>query len=345
MPVQEDGTLRAYNDTELDDMDLRQRGARDGSHPTERYAPDGSGCTRKWFAKWESRLDAVKHLMGQAETYVSGADTLITRLLPQTHPEQTKWICTKAEVTGFAFLKEFDETAGRGNRMPKYKYAEITAQYEQASFDLKTDLQIDYTDEILRYVTKPGYPETPPQPQTEYLTFPGGVQRFLVDGGGGPHGIKIPYNTGMPLVGERLQAVWRRVPAEEIFNGSGVWFTRIYGDPLAGTLPWEGSLNSTTLFGRKPLTMLLESVEPNRRPDPTAASGYSADIRFTWIFKPQTHVRLFFFDTKETPTITNGWYVYGKGPAYSDPTTWTTADSGQFYCRDHAAGLFSLNAV
>ena len=59
MPFNTDGTLRAYTTAELDSYDFRARGVRDGTHPSEDYAPDGSGCTRKWSCNWSDRFDVI----------------------------------------------------------------------------------------------------------------------------------------------------------------------------------------------------------------------------------------------------------------------------------------------
>lgn len=347
MPTNPDGTLRPFNDEEITAMQLETRGVRDGSHPSESFSPAGSGCTRKWFCKWESRFDAVRHLVGQVAIYADGAgDDRITRLLPQAHPDFAKWICTKADITGFQFDGTLKTTGGSGNKLPNYSRAEITANYEQVPFKLATDEEIDYDTEILRYVTEPGYPEAEGEPFAEYITLPGGVLRYQTVTGVPPHGQGVLHNIGFTQGGEKIHAIWRRVPNTAYQPGSNL-FTRIHGDPVNDVRPMIGSVNSAALFGRPALTCLLESVLPRRRPDPATdpiGTNYSWDLKFTWVYKPQTHFYFYFWDAKSTPTIDNNWYSIKRGDdAYIDPETFGDTDS-LFPRRDHAADLFRINA-
>lgn len=353
MPVNSDGTLRPYNEAEISSYALETRGIRDGSNPTEHYSPDGSGCERKYLCNWQNRFDVIKHLAGEVLTYTTpvvegddeeeeeptGGESAITRLLPQTHPTMTNWVCVKASLSGHKFIEDDKTTGGATNAMPRWDAAEIVAQFEQVPFKLVKDENID--TELDRYVTKPGYPGTETEPFSQALELPGGTFFFCVNGGGGPHGKPVPHNLVIPQCGDKIQAIWHRVPEAKVSEGSA-WDVRLRGNPVGGTLPWIGSLNKTTLFGRPPLTLLLESAKVKRRPDPTGFS-YSADIHFTWIYRASTHVFFYFYDP--TGAIARGYYLVGrKGLAFpADLTAMGDTDS-MHHIRDHADGLFKVSA-
>jgi hypothetical protein len=344
--INEDGSLRDFYESQVATWDLGTRGIRDGSHPTETYSPSGSGCERKWLCSWEHRFDVISHMIGAVRLYYVGLTPKLSRTKPQSHPEFPQWVCVKAVVTGHKFL---EDTGDAGNLLPKWDAAELSATYEQVPFRILNDVEID-DNEINRYVTEPGHVGAEVTSSTSYLNLPGGTSQYLdVDNKGpldtpaGVHGVKIPYNVGFPEGEGKFSAIWRRIP-EEAFKPGMPLFDRLHGDPVNGIPPWIGTTNSTPLFGRPIGTCLLEGVEPKLLPDPTGADfGYSWDIKYNWIYKPQTHYRLFYFNTNPAAALANGYKVVGRiGLTYTLPEAMGDTDSF-FPLRDHAVGLFKVS--
>jgi hypothetical protein len=149
------------------------------------------------------------------------------------------------------------------------------------------------------------------------------------------------------MVGEKINAIWRRVPQDAIKPGSN-WDVRMHGDPANGVQPWIGSLNQLSVVGRPSLTLLLESAIPNLKPDPTGIK-YSYDVHFTWIYRAQSHIFYYFYDTLPGSTD-NGYNEIGVGPAWFDPDTLGEPGTDGLtihYARDHsgssAPGLFDIS--
>lgn len=324
MPVDTDGSLVQYTDEEIAEWDIRTRGVRDGSHPRETFGPDGATCERSWFVRWEHRHAFKDWLVGKVVVYTdSGSgDQLLSRLMPQTHPDFPSWICTKVvDITGHQILA--DDADG----MPTYTDAEVRALYEMAPFLLLEDT--DPTNELARYTTYAGGPGNEIQVATDYLSMPGGTLNFLVEGGEltppftAPHMTPIPYGWGFPVVKETWSMTWKRVPYTAFTPGSALW-TRVYGDPSTGTRPYLGAYNKTEFQDRKPGTTQLIGVEPRLLPDPDG-EGWAWDLKYTFNSAPEGQLAFYFFDTRRdatgapvTPSL-SGWYQVGRGPQWYAP--------------------------
>lgn len=347
MPLNPDGSLLQYTEGQIAEWDIRTRGVRDGTHPRETFGPDGATCERSWFVRWEHRHSFKDWLVGKVVRYTeSGSgDLLLSRLMPQTHPDFPSWICTKVtDITGHQLIGD------DADDMPEYTDAEVRALYEMASFLLLEDTEV--ASETARYVTSAGGPGNEIQTTTDYLSMPGGVLNFLVEGGElvppftPPHMTPINYGFGFPVVKETFSVTWRRVPYVAFIPGSNL-YTRIYGDPSTGTRPYLGAYNSTTLFDRKIGTCQLVGVEPRLLPDPDGL-GWAWDIKYSFSHSPEGQLAFYFFDTRRnpdgspvTPSL-SGWYQVGRGPQWYAPENVPDGTS-LFVKRDLEAKLFDLN--
>ncbi|VTT98942.1 unnamed protein product [Gemmataceae bacterium] len=336
MPTNPDGTLRPYNTGEIEAWHLGTRGIRTGENPRETYSPNGNGCVRLWLCDWPDRFAVITHLVGQVATWDDSGTTKLTRLLPQAHPTFAQWICVRAVIKGHKFIED-DDTEGAGNLIPTWDAAEIEAQYEQVPFRLLAD-EDAVDNETLRYTTKPGHVGAEVTSSSQYTTYPGGCLQYKTSDGSPPHNKPIQTNVGFVECDGKFSAIWHRIPENKYEPGQPL-FDRLHGDPVAGVRPWIGTANETPLFGRPAATCLLEGVEPVLKPDPIG-SGYSWDLKYTWIYKPQTHYRLMFFDP--TGAVDPGYVVVMKASAlYNDPDNMADTDSF-FPLRDHATGLWQI---
>lgn len=347
MPVDPDtGALVQYTDEEIEAWDVRTRGIREGSHPMEVFGPDGATCERSWFVRWSDRHSFKDWLVGKVKTYTSGSgDELLSRLMPQTHPDFPNWICTKiTSITGHQFLD--DDADG----MPVYTYAEVKALYEMADVLLLPDTET--ASETARYTTFPGGPGDEIESTTDYLSMPGGVLNFLTSTGEltppftPPHMTPIPMGFGFPVIKETFSVTWKRVPYAAFIPTSNL-YKRVYGDPANGVRPYLGAFNTTTLFDRKIGTCQLINCVPRLLPDPDG-EDWMWNIQYKFSHCPEGQLAFYFFDTRRnpdgspvTPSL-SGWYQVGRGPQ------WYAAEnvpdgSSLFVGRDLQAGLWSLD--
>lgn len=342
MPVNPDGTLRPYNASEVASFKLKTREIRGGRNPVETYSPDGSGCERPMWCDWNLRTEAVKYLVGEVATWDDSGTQRITRTAPQSHPVFPKWICVKAVVAwGHKFIGDDSTTGGVGNKIPMYEQAALDTQWEQVPFRMASDSEtyISPIGEMERYTTKPGHIGAEVTSGSSYTTMAGGSMTYKTADASPPHDVPVPFPIGFVDTEGKFGAIFHRIP-EDWYKPGKPLFDLLHGDPVGGIRPWIGTANSTPLFGRPIATCVLEGVEPRLLPDPVGSS-YSWDLKYVWLYRPQTHMRLPFFDAKGV--ISPGYRVVSKpGGAYHAPEDMSD-DESLFSMRDHAAGLWKIS--
>lgn len=317
MPVQlvlnGDGSLRQLNAGEIAALQLKRRGIRsEHDHWMGQFGPDGNSCTRRYSCAWDQRFQALLHFVGASKLYTDAGDLKLSRMRPQTDPDNPTWIATKVEISPWRFRENLDlddvahpedpleveaENPGyqAGTHTPIFDRAELKVTFELSPWDVASDLEV--IDETQRYVTWPGYPGTDISTQADYIGLPGGstaLQYTTATGAGLPAGKPIPFPTGFVEGKSTFKIIWRRVPFDA-WGPSATLTQRVLG--TAADRGMIGSINKTSFRGYAPLTLQLLGVEQRLLPDPTGL-GYSWDIGYVLSNKPTPfgHVGIYFFD-------------------------------------------------
>jgi hypothetical protein len=309
-PTDADGSLRYWTDEEMVQIDIKRRGVSGaGDHVEEDFGPDRSGGPRLFSCAWEERYAAMLFFMGYAQTYTRDGTTLISRLLPDTHPafDKFNWIATTCRIRPYRYEGEID-SADFGQPMPRFTRAELEVNYELVPFKLLDDAEVgDIYGELERYITEPGFiPGGEITSDVSTITFPGGSMNYTTeDGTTSPAGVPIPYNVGFPETITKKRVTWRRVP-KDIWGPDKPLTQMVKGDGV--TRGYNGAVNLTEIWGHPPLTLKLVGVEEKLLPDPSGL-GHAWDITYLFEEKavPFGHLGLFYFTTDSGGTA-NGYY-------------------------------------
>jgi hypothetical protein len=330
--------LVAPTEEEIEAWELETRDVRYGEHPRETYEVDNTTVQRAFFCLWEYRFEVVNWLLGQSTTYTDGSTTYLSRLPPQTVPGRDKIACTKVtEITGHEYLND-DEDG-----MPVYSKAKITALYQFVPFDLLTDDEIvDPEDEINRFVSWPDETET----AGEFLAIPSATGlKFKANAeqaGSGVDGRAVPANAyAIVQPSETFVATWHMLPGEAWEPGSGIW-NRVYGESVwlgGADIPYQGTINTHTIFGRPPGTVLFARVRPRRQSNPDG-TGFWWSLQFEFHHRSAGWNYLYQYSTAAGES---GYYYVTNDDTLHDPDD--TPDFTSLYNgRDHRL-LFSVDAV
>lgn len=312
-PTNDDLSLRYYTTGELAQIDIRQRGTgEEHNHIHEEMGPDGSGATRMYSCAWEERFAAALVMTGYAKEYTDSdsGDTLISRLLPESHPEGTKfnWVCTKVQLSPWRYLDTID-AVDFGQPMPRFERCDFTAVYELVPYQLLDDAEVDPDlGEFSRYVIKPGFPGADVTTEPSYLSLPGGILKYTTADGTPtpPAGVPIPYNVGFVENYVNKEYVWERVP-QDVWGKGTPLYDLVHG--TTATRGMIGSLNKTAFDGHPALTLMLMAPEERLLPDPSG-QGYSWRIVYKMREKPVPfgHLGFYFHSTASGTSALNGYY-------------------------------------
>lgn len=335
MPLNSDGSLRPYDDDEIEAFQLETRGFRDATHPTERAELDTVTVERKWFCNWFERWNVVDYLLGASVLYTTGGDTFLSRLLPQAIPGRDRIVATKVtQMHGHEPIGNDDDG------MPFYSKAELTVLFEFVPFMLIPDGDIE-GDEMRRFVTYPASVEN----SGEFLMLPANSGLKYVanasQAGSSVNGRSIPTNqTAVVQPSEAFTAVWHMLPENTYAVGSNL-FNRIYGTSewLGGDdIPFQGCINSEVIFGRPGGTVLFQRVKPIRQVNPQG-TGWWWRLEYEFVYKPSGWNYLYANST--TPGENGYYYVSSDGSTHAADAT---PDFTSLYnCRD-LRELFSVSS-
>lgn len=335
--------LLAYTQQQIDSFALEERGVRDGESPADFHEADASYGVRKVFCDWEARSEVLRYLFGDVDIYDSPVTgQMLSRLLPQRHPVHSQWVATKLtdpikgwkwKDYGLAVMKAGQPTYPWDGRSNAFHKAELNVLYEHANFDVKEDG--DIFSELERYVTYQDGEGT----ETDLVSKGGNFLRFLVPGGAKkpdgtgtptPHLVPVPYGIPYNVPEETFYLLWRRVPFAAFDaldpEGKNYLYQRVYvGDPtgqlpLLGVpttdgVPYLGTVNRTTFYGRPPGTVKLRGVVPTKLRSPLGV-GYEWNIKYKFVYRPQGWLNLRWFPLPGTdPANSAGLYQVGTGEA------------------------------
>ncbi|VTT98870.1 unnamed protein product [Gemmataceae bacterium] len=329
----------AYPDQATVDLwNVREKGTRDGSSPSESLLVDASSATRVFEVDWENRHQFVKLMLGDVALWDDGGTTKLSRLLPRKHPVLTDLIATRApritghkwvanEIPGLDDEYEFDVA---GTQMNVFEKAIVEIQYEHAPFTRLEDDEVAES-EVERFVS---LDDT--QPSAEFLQLPGAVLAYIRETGTDPpHNLAIPFNTAIVVPQEVRRVTWHDIPEEVWVPGSALW-DRVYG--AEGAPSYLGSINSVEFLGFPTGTLLFSAVQPRRLKSPTGV-GFRWSLTYEFTFRPSGHNWAYYWDRTGA---NSGWYFIGpKGGAfhYAD----TVPDNYSLYAARDFHDLFKVD--
>lgn len=329
-----DGSIRDFTQAEIDAMEIKTAGIRDGTHPTHSRGMNSSTATRQYFVNGDPDIldDAIAYFLGGSVQYTTSGGVLkISRLMPQTFPNKPSFAAIAIEsITGAggAGIDNDDD-------LPEYPKMRMTVRYEHVPFTLKSDTNT--TLETERYVQT-----MPASSDVSYLTLPGGTLNYIVEGGSGtvsggdgtprPHLIPIPYTIGRPEGQSTRSFKWLRVPWEVWQPGSTI-FNRVFGDYENSREPFIGTVNSYPLYSIPAGQLLYLGVEEELVTDPLG-DALCWHLTHKFLHKPRNHNWLYFNDAFDASSNAAGYYLAGRGTTYY--TTENLPDNtALFNARDH----------
>ncbi len=322
------GKCIPFTPAQIEAMQILTFDVRNQTHPTETREVNASTMKRTFLVVWEKRFEFFELVLGNVNVYVDSSINLqLSRLLPDptfgVHPNRPQIIAMKIDsCTGFG--KNLGEDA---NRMPYYNQAKVVVHYELVPWNLLDDANEQLTgSEFFRYTIPP----TKGDSEADYITMPGGVLHYIVEGGtivpivGAipiPHMRQIQFNIGKVFPTQKRSWTWVRIPANGYGPGSPL-HTRLFQgsatDNPPYSVPWIGSINEDEI-GNYPIgTLVLESVGEDLKRD-VLGSDWVYDLTFNFNFRPTGWNWFPYFDpstnTDGTPTnpTANGVYFVGKG--------------------------------
>jgi hypothetical protein len=320
MPLNADGSLRAWNAAEVAAMEIETIGVRDRSMAVESRRIDENVMTRPFFVKWSQRFNFMNLCLGDESLYTAGGVTKLSRLLPDSrfgrHTTQTQIAATHVEDVSPHPVPTED-----ADRFPTATKAKVVIAYAHARWDMRTDAASVIGGEITRFVSRSQMSRS----QFQAFTLPGGAFKYTTAGGGIPHGTLVPQNVSFQRPIQRFDVTWHHLPYA-LYNTGALW-TRLYAGTGDG-IPWLGTVNDRALVNSDwgtyaGGTLLLEDVEERLYVSPLGASahpdGLRWDITFKFAFAPRGWLSLFLFD----PAIpgASGWYAVSCNGTFYTPLT------------------------
>lgn len=320
-PLDTDGKLRPYTEAEVELMEITHPGVKDGSHPTHKRRPDDCTIAREYFCAYDELESFLCHMLGTSVIYNDPLDSdnpTLSRLLPQLYPGKPQMRCVGLEsATGFAYTGEMN-----ADDVPVYERWRCRMLFQNCPFEIADDSEI--TSEHRRYVI-----ELPSTAQSDYITLPGGVLKYVRPGGGTPNGNAIQHSVGFVDVTTQVKKKWLKIPYDGWAQGS-LLRTRVYGNIEDGVQPYLGTINKTTIFGYAPGQLLLVGAEDQLEFDPLAGEPFW-NITYTWLARSVSHNWFYFFSPSGT---NNGWYFASNNG--TDYTTGSLPDGKSlFNAREH----------
>ncbi len=259
----------------------------EGERRNDTISRIGSSCTLTIICDFAKYKSAVSFILGYSWV---DENFFLRRFTPQFHPVWP-WLFAKA-ITSIQFAKVaivsdpdnpgsfiIDKfTLDWLDAVPfaVYDYAKITIEFCEVRYEVltdeETDLQSDPTfglQEWTRYV------ERIPQSYVDVAHIDGGQLTSYAPG------VTSMGTTGKPVSAPYILArqeksawklIWREVPEEFLYDGNG------FSPKLAAI---QKRVNQFTFMGRRPGTLMCESVNAEKNPAPIA-TDQSEGLSFTY---------------------------------------------------------------
>ena len=316
---------------------LQERGTRDGSAIDTQFGMNQNSATRPVWCNWDDRYKVARAFIGYSQLVKEDGShptkyTGLRRLTPLPHPDDqtadsdddpgnmfTTRINSikgyKAKV-GTSSTLETDVNASVKKNV--FTRAELEILYENPGYQVRTETEMTAwpLGEYERF-----FEVLEPQPSASLITLPGGTLNYIKNGGGGPTGLPINYNTGKVFPTLQFKFMWHRLPYPlfDITNQTD-WAKRIWGDPSTpvtslATTPLIGTVNNATWLGFPAGTLLLENV----RPIPVRSPFYSVwewNFEITWNYNVSGWNYLYYFPVSTAGATDRGFYLVGSGTTY-----------------------------
>jgi hypothetical protein len=328
-PTNPDGSLRPLNPAEVAALGVQWKGVRDGSTPTLSFGINDNRAEASCFINPAYYDLACYYFLGTSKTYeVTEGETTrtkLSRLLPFRLPGRGGLVVTKVpSMTGFKFTgKQAGVTSAGG--WVNYEKVELKLLFETPKYRLREDGEEFECD---RYV------EVDPGTATsETIATFGSNLRFrrnpaLPEPAVLPDGIPIPTNSVNKVQpkDQFITTMWR-VP-EDMADDSSDWLAKVYGTGAQNSVGLVGCVNSVTLHGRPPGTLLLKGVRRLLDVSPLGDGTFEYRLEFTWETLPSGWLNLWF----ASPAFpgTNGYYQVTTG-SYKNPGTEVVLDGTCLY--------------
>jgi hypothetical protein len=263
-------------------------------------------------------MPAIVRFLGYS--YVeNGVTTKFRRHLPMYHPRNPWTRCTRVTVKGEKYDGVTESIYLDSLPIAKYERFRLDAQFEGLPYRVRSDSSV--TSEWQRYLT------IEPDDASEYIEVQAGQLRYVVPGGGSPH--------GQPIVGGGRFSV-RAERTTLVVTAHGVPWDFICDefDLPTAFLKAKSKVNSSTFLGKPAGTMLLQDYKPIKKPQPVATVDlddlyFAADVemRFGYTDPPrangsETHRGWLLVPGFGGPTGGIGWYycetdsAFGSKPLY-----------------------------
>ncbi len=280
------GKLIPFTPEDIVAMNIRTRGVRDGSHPTNTRSMNSATTLLKYFVAPSQYDSALVFLLGASVAYTSPIDgkLILSRLMPHTLPNEPQIGCTKLErATGFRF--ERDVIGDDLVPMPTYTNAELEIVAEILPFALAPDAPDEPVpnDEELRYVEI-----LPSTAESQYISLNGSGGMFYRQGPA--DGKPVPFNYGVIRNTSIIKRRWHRIPRVCWGKGSAL-YTRLFGDPDANLTGLIGTINSDSVLGYAPGQLLLMAPEEEWVFDPVSGD-FAWNLTYVWKFDPRGHCHM-----------------------------------------------------
>lgn len=360
-----DGTLKAFNQDQIDFLELETCDIRQGDHPTLELDSQGCSVRRMFFCKWTERDNAIAYLLGAVALAGTAPDYTLSRMMPQAFPDAgySQYVAIAVESAKGARSAGIDDILA----IPAYTSAKLVVRYEQVFFDLGTDAEFGglSSTEYNRYTER-----LPSTTETSYLSIPGAMMKYRTTSGAEPNNFTIPYNVGKPEILKRVAYKWKRIPKAAWAIGSPL-YKRVFGDPSNTTIvtppgtpappagygwvvgsPYIGTVNRVEFLGYPAGQLLFEGVDEEIVPDPVTGD-YCWNLTFKWLVKavqggppnaPEIyggHNYLYYGGA--TSSNTNGYYLATKSNVWVYPGH--IYDGACLFNERSHSNLFKVGAV
>jgi hypothetical protein len=347
MPVNPDGSLRAFTAGEISAMNIRTFDVRNGAHPTFTREVDQNTMTRKFLVAWAQKRNFVEHVCGWSRTYDDAGTTRLSRLLPNAVYGRDPGADAYEEMLATKIHGVRGHGAGTDDAvgMPEYTDAEIEVFYEAPNYAVLLDGAI--VSERDRYVSfRPG----PSEPK-DVGPFPGGAFKYTTLAGVAPHGVPIPYGVSVQRVVTKFVLTFHDVPYSMVSNGGALWNRLQFGRKVAGIpdgISFISTVNSQDLevasVGRTWAAgkLLLEKVETfleRRQTWKLSPHCWRYRVEFHYAYTPRGWLNLLLWDAANPAR--SDWYPVSADGVFYTPAT-ILDGRGIFNARDHR-DLFDPN--
>ena len=298
-------------------------GTRDGSSPTEQHDPAATSATRTFLCYGNQIGNATVWFLGDSGVNEGNLPVTLTRRLPQQFPNNEKLIATGITISGHQSIGQTGYGNTTGASAP-VGCLTIQNAYTMVKLEVRYTLEMyraDVTDSLIgagltekdRYVS---YPET--TSAVEYGTMPAGMLNYIGISGSAGNMTPIPFSIGKIFPWQNFPVTWHRLPDAAWGESVSTYLMqRIYGNGTS--VPYLGTVNKTSIFGKPAGTLLFEDVRAIHEASPVGdagniagSNGWEWRLEYKFTFNPNQWNKLYYFAplVADRPTK-NGFYLVG----------------------------------